>query len=149
MHSLLKKHGSDVLVAGVIGELAFEIYAWLISPVMFDLSLSPLKLVTAIAKKVFGIELTPFVAFSIHVLIGVFVFSSIVLFVQKLSRMSFWFSGFVAGLTLWFIAQGILAPFIGRSFMMDFGAYTQSSFIGHVGMCLIMAAIFKWCDRKV
>ena len=50
-----------------------------------------------------------------------------------------WLTGFVSGLVLWFVAQGMLAPFIGRSFMMDFGTYTQSSFVGHVGMTLIMA----------
>ncbi len=54
-----------------------------------------------------------------------------------------WLTGFVSGLILWFVAQGILAPFIGRSFMMDFGTYTQSSFIGHVGMTLLMAHLLE------
>jgi hypothetical protein len=58
-------------------------------------------------------------------------------------RSRIWLTGFVSGLILWFVAQGILAPFIGRSFMMDFGTYTQSSFIGHVGMTLLMAHLLE------
>ena len=44
----------------------------------------------------------------------------------------------IAGFVLWFVAQGLFAPAVGRSFMMGFGAYTQSSFIGHVGMTTLM-----------
>jgi len=45
-------------------------------------------------------------------------------------------SGVLAGIVLWFVAQGVLAPLMGRSFMMGFGSYTQSSFVGHVGMTI-------------
>ncbi len=57
--------------------------------------------------------------------------------------MTYLVSGVVTGVLLWFVAQGILAPFIGRPFMMESGAYTQSSFIGHVGMCVIVALVLR------
>lgn len=143
----IKKTSLDILLAGMVGELAFEIYAWVVSPVLFGLSLSPLKLVTAIVKKLSGFELAPIVAFLIHASIGVFVFSAAVFLFHTLTKIHLWFSGIITGLGLWFVAQGVLAPFIGRSFMMDFGPYTQSSFVGHVGMCLIIAAVLKSRSR--
>ena len=143
MAIITKRRSLDVLLAGVVGELSFEAYAWLVSPSLFGLALSPLKLVTSVTKKLTGLELTPAMAFSIHAMVGVFVFSTAVYLVHAITKMNLWLSGFVTGLGLWFVAQGILAPFIGRSFMMDFGPYTQSSFLGHVGMCLIIAAILE------
>jgi len=132
-----------ILFAGISGEVLFEAYAWLISPKLFGLSLSPLKLVTAIVKKLSGIGLPPITAFALHFIVGAFVFPLALYLVHKVTRLNIWMSGLTTGILLWFVAQGILAPFIGRSFMMDFGPYTQSSFVGHVGMCLIMAAIMK------
>lgn len=57
-------------------------------------------------------------------------------------------AGGITGIALWFVAQGILAPFIGRSFMMDFGTYTQSSFVSHAGMTLVMGAVFQALEKR-
>jgi hypothetical protein len=54
----------------------------------------------------------------------------------------------LSGVILWFIAQGLLAPVVGRSFMMGFGTYTQSSFIGHVGMTVVIALIYHRLTTK-
>jgi len=32
---------------------------------------------------------------------------------------------------------------MGRSFMMGFGTYTQSSFVGHVGMTIVIAMVWQ------
>ncbi|MCY0147321.1 hypothetical protein OEG84_06260 [Hoeflea sp. G2-23] len=126
-------------LAGLIGEVCFEIYAWLISPALFDVVLQPSNLVIAITAKLTGIEITKALAFPIHFLIGSLGFGLFVYATRLIMPARVWLTGFVSGLVLWFVAQGMLAPFIGRSFMMDFGTYTQSSFVGHVGMTVLMA----------
>ncbi|WP_108818781.1 hypothetical protein [Pseudovibrio sp. Alg231-02] len=131
-----------LLLAGVIGETAFEAYAWFVSPLLFGPVLEPAYLVTALANKLFGLSIPYGLAFLIHFSVGAIVFPLAVLAVHQVTRLRFWISGVVAGVLLWYIAQGMLAPFIGRSFMMDFGAYTQSSFLGHVGMAVVMALVF-------
>ncbi|KZL13382.1 hypothetical protein [Pseudovibrio sp. Ad26] len=132
-----------LLLAGVIGEVAFEAYAWFVSPILFGPVLEPAYLIRALATKLFGLTIPYSVAFIVHFSVGAVVFPLAVFAVYEVTRLRLWLSGVVAGVLLWYIAQGMLAPFIGRSFMMDFGAYTQSSFIGHVGMAMVMGVIFQ------
>lgn len=134
---------SLILMAGCIGQIAFELYAWTVSPLLFEVTLEPSRLVSAIVAKVFGVDLSYAWAFFVHALIGVLGFAFTILAVRRLLHLGFLLSGALAGLALWFMAQGLLAPFIGRNFMMDFGAYTQSSLVGHVGMTLIIAAVLR------
>lgn len=131
------------MLAGLVGELVFEIYAWFISPAIFGISLEPANLVSALSAKMFGLPLLYAGAFTLHFLIGSIGFSLLVFLMQRLIKSNFVVSGAVTGVLLWFVAQGMLAPFIGRSFMMDFGAYTQSSFIGHVGMTLLIGVVLE------
>ncbi|MDA8870085.1 hypothetical protein N9H93_01675 [Rhizobiaceae bacterium] len=130
-------------LAGLVGEVAFEAYAWLVSPSLFGETLEPANLVVGLLKKFVGIEIGYTPAFLIHFIVGALVFSTTVYLLARLLKGRFLVAGLVAGLGLWFTAQGILAPLMGRSFMMDFGTYTQSSFIGHVGMTLIIAVVLK------
>ncbi|MDO6589333.1 hypothetical protein DS901_03220 [Loktanella sp. D2R18] len=141
-HSLSRKTIIlSVALAGVIGEIIFEAYAWLLSPLLFGVTLQPSNLVIAITQKIFGLTLSHGAAFAIHFTIGSLGFGLFVYLVRCVMPARVWMTGLVSGLALWFIAQGMLAPFIGRSFMMDFGTYTQSSFVGHVGMTLIMSRL--------
>lgn len=129
----------SIVLAGLIGEIAFEFYAWLVSPILFDVVLQPSNLVIAITAKLTGLQMSKALAFPIHFLIGSLGFGLLVYATRLVMPARVWLTGTISGLILWFVAQGMLAPFIGRSFMMDFGTYTQSSFIGHVGMTLLMA----------
>lgn len=128
-----------LLIAGLVGELAFELYAWLASPLLFGLSLQPAKLVMAVGALYGGVALPYAVAFAIHFSIGVLGFGGFVWLTRRCTGVGPWMLGLGTGVILWFVAQGMLAPMVGRSFMMGFGPYTQSSFIGHVGMTLIVA----------
>ena len=132
-----------IIFAGFIGELFFEIYAWLISPAIFGPTLEPARLVTGVVDKVLGFTLPYGPAFVIHSLIGTVFFALLVFFMQKIIRKSYIVSGFFTGLILWFVAQGILAPFVGRSFMMDFGSYTQSSFVAHTCMLVVIGFVLS------
>jgi hypothetical protein len=130
---------ASVILAGLIGEIVFELYAWLISPLLFGPTLQPSNLVIALAEKLAGLQISHLTAFPVHFAIGSVGFGVFVYLIRLLMPARVFLTGLVSGLILWFVAQGMLAPFIGRSFMMDFGTYTQSSFVGHVGMTLLMS----------
>ncbi len=132
-----------LLVAGVIGQLAFEAYAWLISPLLFGPSLQPANLVMALSNIYLGLTLNYMTGFIVHAAIGVIGFSVFVALVHKITKTRLILSGVMSGLILWFVAQGMLAPAVGRPFMMEFGAYTQSSFVAHVGMTTIIAFVMQ------
>ena len=127
----------NLLIAGIAAEITFEIYAWLLSPLLFGVALAPANLMVALTGMAFGVTLPYWAGFVMHVVVGVVGFSSFVLLTHFATRLNLILSGALAGVILWFVAQGILAPVVGRSFMMGFGAYTQSSFVGHVGMSLV------------
>ena len=132
----------NLAIAGLIGELAFEAYAWLISPLLFGVVLAPSNLVMALTNIAFGIEIPHWLAFVIHFSIGAFGFAIFVYATHLVTKTKMIMSGVIAGFVLWFVAQGILAPVVGRTFMMGFGPYTQSSFIGHVGMAALIGFVF-------
>lgn len=132
-----------ILFAGVVAEIVFEAYAWLISPKIFGETLEPANLVKGLFGKYLSLELSYTQALFIHFFVGAVLFSFAVYIVSKVLKSHYIFGGLITGLALWFTAQGILAPLLGRAFMMDFGPYTQSSFFGHVGMTLIIGYIFS------
>jgi hypothetical protein len=134
-----KKILLSIALSGLIGEIVFELYAWLISPILFGVILQPSNLVIALTAKFTGVELSHAVAFPLHFTIGALGFGLFTYLIRLAMPHEVWLTGFVSGFVLWVVAQGILAPVIGRTFMMGFGTYAQSSFIGHVGMTLIMA----------
>lgn len=129
----------SIALAGLIGEISFELYAWLISPFLFGVTLQPSNLIIAMVAKLTGAQFSHTVAFPIHFIIGSLGFGLFVYMTRLVMPGRVFLTGLISGFVLWFVAQGVLAPIIGRSFMMDFGTYTQSSFIGHVSMTLIMA----------
>lgn len=101
-----------------------------------------------LAEQFFGITLSYGAAFVLHTLIGIIGFGVFTLLFYKVFRGRALLSGLVSGVVLWFIAQGVLAPAMGRDFMMGFGSYTQSSFVSHVGMTLIIAFFIRFLLKK-
>jgi len=130
-----------IAIAGLIGELLFETYAWIISPLLFGVTLEPTNLIVALSKIYTGIILPYPVAFAIHFVVGVLGFGLVVWCVHRFARLPLVASGAVGGFVLWFVAQGVLAQLVGRDFMMGFGSYTQSSFFAHVGMAVAMGLV--------
>ncbi len=143
MTNINRQNIRNIGIAGLIGELSFEAYSWLVSPILFGVKLEPANLVIGLTKAATGLQLPYAAAFAIHFLIGALGFAAVVYLVKHVGQLGYAAAGITAGIALWFIAQGLLAPLMGRSFMMGFGAYTQSSFVGHVGMTLLIAIIWK------
>ncbi|MBG6157987.1 putative membrane protein YagU involved in acid resistance [Labrenzia sp. EL_13] len=131
----------NILIAGVIGQLAFEAYAWFISPLLFGLTLEPSNLVMALSKIYIGLNVSYGAAFVVHFFIGAVGFSALVWLTHRVTKKTYIVSGALAGFFLWFVAQGMLAPAVGRTFMMDFGPYTQSSAVAHIGMAMVMGYV--------
>ncbi|UYV39215.1 hypothetical protein N4R57_09525 [Rhodobacteraceae bacterium D3-12] len=138
----------NLALAGLAGEVSFEIYAWLISPILFGVALAPANLVVALINIAFGVTVPHWAGFLLHFAIGALGFAGVVWVTHLVSRTNLILSGAIAGLTLWFIAQGLLAPVVGRTFMMGFGTYTQSSFIGHVGMTTLMGYLMVKLQKR-
>ena len=130
-----------IAIAGLIGELLFEVYAWIISPLLFGVTLEPANLVAALSKIYLGIALPYPLAFAVHIFVGVLGFGLAVWCVHRFAKLPLVTAGVVGGFLLWFVAQGFLAHLVGRDFMIGFGSYTQSSFFAHIGMATLMGLI--------
>jgi hypothetical protein len=137
----------NILIAGLIGQLTFEAYAWLLSPILFGPMLEPSNLVIGLTNVMTGVALPYWAAFILHFVIGSAGFGLFVYLTHLVTKQGLVLSGFIAGLVLWFVAQGFLAPVMGRDFMMGFGSYTQSSAIAHIGMATLMGALMQRLDR--
>lgn len=148
MNLIDRNNATTLATAGLIGELTFEAYAWLVSPILFGVKLEPANLVIGLTKASTGMQLPYAAAFIVHFLIGALGFAAIVGLAKRLGNLGYIAAGLVAGVALWFVAQGVLAPLMGRSFMMGFGSYTQSSFIGHVGMTTLIAAVWQFLTER-
>ncbi|MDO6730103.1 hypothetical protein Q4577_08740 [Marinovum sp. 2_MG-2023] len=148
MSNINKTDAVHLMLAGLVAELSFEAYAWLVSPALFGVQLEPANLVIGLTGMATGTQLPYAAAFAIHFLIGIFGFAAAVWLVKRGTGLGHATAGLITGVGLWFVAQGMLAPLMGRSFMMGFGAYTQSSFVGHVGMTLIVAIVWRWLATR-
>tara|TARA_R110002072_G_scaffold150953_3_gene299798 strand:- start:8123 stop:8605 length:483 start_codon:yes stop_codon:yes gene_type:complete len=137
-------HFKLLLLSGLIAQGAFEFYAWVVSPVVFGVTLEPAKLIMGLHAKYLGVDLPYAAAFAMHIGTGVVGISGVTLLLYRLFGSRAVLSGVAGGLLLWFVAQGVLAPAMGRAFMMGFGAYTQSSFVAHVGFSLIVTLFVSW-----
>lgn len=141
------EHFKLLIVSGLIAQGAFELYAWVVSPILFGPTLQPAKLIMGLNAKYLGVDVPYAAAFAMHIATGVFVISGVTLLLYQLFRSRAIVSGVAGGVLLWFVAQGILAPAMGRAFMMGFGPYTQSSFVAHVGFSLIVTLFVGWRMR--
>ena len=136
-----------IIIAGLIGEVLFETYAWIVSPLIFGITLEPANLVAALSNIYLGVPIGYPVAFVIHFGVGVLGFGLAVWMLHRAARLPLVTAGAVGGFILWFVAQGVLAQLVGREFMMGFGSYTQSSFFAHVGMATAMGLVMARLTR--
>lgn len=115
---------------------------------MFGPQLQPSNLIVALFKLYAGVNISYAAGFVVHALVGIVGFSAFVFLLLRVLPLNTYVSGILAGLVLWFVAQGVLAPLVGRDFMMGFGPYTQSSLVGHVGMTWIIALLIGFGDER-
>lgn len=133
------------LIAGAIGEVAFETYAFVFSPALFGgLELQPAFLVQGLAAQHLGLTLTYNQAFALHFAAGAIVFPLGYLIFRRVSPVpTALANGLIFGVALWAFAQGILAPLVGREPFMGFGDYTWSSLIAHPLFMMVFACLYE------
>jgi len=133
-----------LLIAGVAAEIAFESFGLLLAPIFFGFQMEPANLVIGLIKAFTGINVSYMAAYVLHLCVGAIVFPTGYVLLRKtiLARLPWVVAGLIWGLILWFIAQGILAPLMGRAFMMDWVPYTWASLIAHPMMTVVIA--FVW-----
>ncbi len=121
-----------MFAAGVVGEIAVEIFAWLIVPIFLGRPMEPSILVQNLATAQLGISLPLTVAFIIHFFAGAYIFVlGYVYFADALKARNVLILSTVWGLILWTIAQGFFAPLAGRPFFLGFSTYTWWSVLLH------------------
>ena len=138
----------QIIIAGLAGVAAFEPYARWLSPELFGVTLKPANLVIGLASKAAGLSLDYAIAFAIHLAVGAIGFPLALLAVRRLLGFGMGLGAMLTGVALWFVALGLLMPYVGRSFMMGFGAYAQTSFVAHVGMLLVVGLVFRLQGKK-
>lgn len=133
-----------LLIAGVAAEIAFESFGLLLAPTLFGFQMEPANLVIGLIKSFTGVNVSYTAAYVLHLCVGAIAFPTGYVLLRKtiLTHVPWVVAGLIWGLILWFIAQGILAPLMGRAFMMDWVPYTWASLIAHPMMTVVIA--FVW-----
>ncbi len=133
-----------LLIAGVTAEIVFESFGLLLAPVLFGFQMEPANLVIGLIKTFTGVQVSYTTAYVLHLCVGAIVFPTGYVLLRRtmLARLPWVAAGLIWGVILWFIAQGILAPMMGRAFMMDWVPYTWASLIAHPTMTVVIA--FVW-----
>lgn len=144
-----------ILMAGVIGEVVLEIFAWGIVPQIAGRPMRPHILIMDLARVQGGVEMWTPLAVGIHLALGAVVFPMIYLKLQQTFRNLSWLLlSTLVGLALWAIAQTTLAPLAGRPFMLGFdptwgfNTYTWSSLIAHTLLMVVVAYSYKKLSER-
>ena len=139
-----------ILTAGVIGEIAVEIFAWVVAPALLGRPMEPSVLIQNLADAQFGITLPMWIAFPIHFVTGAYIFVlGYVYFCDATKIKSALLAGSVWGLILWATAQGFFAPLAGRPFFLGFIPYTWASVVLHtVAFTIPMALALEYFGRR-
>lgn len=143
------------LAAGVIGEIALELFAWVVVPEIAGRPMRPDILVSDLARNLAGIEMWRPLAIGVHLALGAVVFP--ILYV-KVSRarpnLSWLLVAPLIGTAWWALAQTTLAPLAGRPFMLGFdptwgfNTYTWSSLIAHILIMVVIAISYRRLERR-
>lgn len=138
-----------VLIAGVVGDLCWEIWARGITPLWVGGPLEPAGLV----QSVFGLK-SRFVAEIIHLFVGVVAYPLGYLYIARpLAQALFpflpwWVAGLGFGVGLWVFALYIMAHlFAGFPPFLGFITLTWASLIGHLLIGLVYAGIVKYREN--
>lgn len=131
------------LIGGLAGEIAFEAFAFGLGPILTGRVMEPAYLVIALAR-LLGAEIGYVGGWIGHLMAGLILFPLGYLAYLRLTPPQPWaMAGLIWGLILWAVAQGVLAPLVGRGFMMGFVSYTWASLAAHMLYGLVVAGAMR------
>lgn len=132
------------LLGGLAGEIAFEAFAFGLGPLLTGRVMEPAYLVIALAR-LLGAEIGYVGGWIGHLVAGLVLFPLGYLAYLRLTPPQTWaMAGLIWGFVLWAVAQGMLAPLVGRGFMMGFVSYTWASLLAHMLYGLVVARAMSW-----
>lgn len=137
-----------LLLAGLAGQAAFEIVAFVLMPAFIGKPLMPVMLVDELARALLGLEAGRLVGWSIHFAAGIVLFPLGYLGLLRVTGLSWMLAGALWDALLWLFAQAVLAPLAGRPFMLGFVSYTWASLAAHLVYTLAVAAAFSRLSRR-
>jgi hypothetical protein len=134
------------LAAGAAADLAWEVWARAVTPLLVGGPLQP----AALVQSVFGFENWPLAEF-IHALVGVVFFPlGYLLLAQPLARailpaLPWWAVGIGFGIGLWVFALYVMAHlFAGLPPFLGFIPLAWASLAGHVLFGVVCATVVRW-----
>ncbi len=136
------------VLAGAAADIAWEIWARLITPLWVGGPLEPAGLV----QSVFGLSSRP-AAELIHLVVGVVFYPLGYLYVARplarliLPMLPWWLVGAGFGVGLWVFALYVMAHLIaGLPPFLGFITLTWASLVGHIIFGVVTAAVVRWRD---
>jgi hypothetical protein len=137
-----------ILLAGAAADIAWEVWARLLTPLWVGGPLEPAGLV----QSVFGLSSRP-VAELIHLVVGVVFYPIGYLFIARplarivLPMLPWWLVGAGFGVGLWVFALYVMAHlFAGLPPFLGFITLTWASLVGHILFGVVTAAVVRWRD---
>jgi len=133
-----------LLAAGIAGEIVFEVLAFVAAPAVVGQTMQPALLVMALARTLLGLEIGLVLGWAGHLLAGVVLFPlGYVAFRRLTGLRKWWLAGLLWAVVLWLVAQGVLAPLVGRPVMLGFVPYTWASLAAHALYSLTVALVWS------
>ena len=139
---------TTALLAGAAADIAWEVWARLITPFWVGGPLEPAGLV----QSVFGLSSRP-AAELIHLVVGVVFYPLGYLYVARplarliLPMLPWWLVGAGFGVGLWVFALYVMAHLIaGLPPFLGFITLTWASLVGHIIFGVVTAAVVRWRD---
>jgi hypothetical protein len=141
---------TTVLSAGIAADVAWEIWARLITPLWVGGPLEP----AALVQSVFGLSSRP-LAELIHLTVGFLLYPLGYLYLARpLARMivpwmPWWLVALCYGIGLWIFALYIMAHLIaGLPAFLGFIPLTWASLAGHLLFALVLARVVRWREAR-
>lgn len=134
------------LLAGIAADLAWEIWARLLTPLWVGGPLEP----AALVQSVFGLSNRP-LAEAIHLVVGCLFYPLGYLFIARpLARtltpwLPWWLVALGYGIGLWIFALYVMAHLIaGLPAFLGFIPLAWASLVGHLLFALVLARVVRW-----
>lgn len=138
------------ILAGAAADIAWEIWARLLTPLWVGGPLEP----AALVQSVFGLSSRP-AAELIHLVVGVVFYPLGYLYIARplarliLPMLPWWFVGAGFGVGLWVFALYVMAHLIaGLPPFLGFVTLTWASLVGHLIFGVVTAAAVRWRERS-
>ena len=133
---------AKLAAAGIVGLIAWEVFARAIAPLVLGGPLQPHGLIISLFQSVLGFNPGRTTAEVLHYATGIAFYPLGYLALLRMGRLGWAVTGLIWGVATWFLALGVFASIADLPFMLNWGNLTWMSLIGHVAYAAVGAATF-------